>query len=78
MVAFAEALGAYEGVSTEDLRTKSIGLTSLFIELIDSQIGCEVLTPRRPEDRGSQVSLLIPEAEKLMGALKVEDVLGDF
>jgi kynureninase len=78
MVAFAESLKVYEGVRTEQIWEKSRALTSLFIDLIDREIGCAILTPRDPDRRGSQVSLLTPQAEKLMIALRQEGVIADF
>jgi kynureninase len=78
MAVFDEALKVYEGVRTDQVREKSRALTSLFIELIDREVGCEILTPREPDRRGSQVSLLMPQAEKLMLALREEGVIGDF
>lgn len=78
MVALNEALKAYEAVSVEQVREKSVALTALFIDLLDREVGCDVLTPREPERRGSHVSLKIPQAEKLMAALADEGVIGDF
>lgn len=78
MVALNEALKAYEAVRVEQVREKSVSLTALFIDLVDRGVGCEVLTPREPERRGSHVSLKIPQAEKLMSALADEGVIGDF
>ena len=78
MVALNEALKAYEAVRVEQVREKSVALTALFIDLVDRGVGCEVLTPREPERRGSHVSLKIPQAEKLMSALADEGVIGDF
>ena len=78
MVSLNEALKAYEAVSVEQVRKKSVALTSLFIELIDREVGCDVLTPREPKHRGSQVSLKVPQAENLMSMLSEEGVIGDF
>ncbi len=78
MVALDEALTAYEGVAIDQVREKSIALTTLFIDLIDREVGSELLTPRQPRDRGSQVSLLVPQAEELMLALGDEGIVGDF
>jgi kynureninase len=78
MVTLNEALKAYEAVSVEQVREKSVALTALFIDLIDRDVGCEVLTPREPQQRGSQVSLRTPQAEKLVSALSQEGVIGDF
>ena len=77
MVVLDEALKAYDGLHIGQVREKSIALTSLFIDLIGHEVG-EVLTPRQPEQRGSQVSLVIPQAEKLMTRLRGEGVIGDF
>jgi kynureninase len=78
MAALDHALDAYRGVSIDQVRHKSMTLTSLFVELVDRQIGCEVLTPREPAQRGSQVSLMLPRAEKLMRALHDEGIVADF
>ncbi|HKZ21324.1 MAG TPA: kynureninase [Acidimicrobiia bacterium] len=78
MAALNEALKAYEAISVEQVREKSVALTALFIDIIDREVGCEVLTPREPQQRGSQVSLKTPQAEKLISALSNEGVIGDF
>jgi kynureninase len=78
MAALHEALTAYEGILIETVRAKSVRLTSLFIDLIDREVGCQVLTPRLPAERGSQVSLLLPEAEKLIASLQDVGVIADF
>ena len=78
MAGLNEALKAYEAIGVEQVWKKSVALTTLFIDLIDREVGCEVLTPREPQQRGSQVSLRIPQAEKLMSMLSNEGVIGDF
>jgi kynureninase len=79
LLALEDAVGLMAGVSTADLRAKSVGLTTLFIELVAA--GCpdvEVVTPRDPDCRGSQVSLRLPNAFPLVRALAERGVLGDF
>jgi len=54
------------------LRTKGIALTELIIRLADAwlvPLGFAVVSPRRPERRGSHVSLRHPEAKNVVRAL---------
>jgi kynureninase len=80
LVALDAALDAFDGVDLADLRGKSLGLTSLFVELVDAWAGAEVevVTPRRDSERGSQVSLRHPHAYGLVQALIAHGVVGDF
>ena len=64
----------------EQIRDKSLRLSSLFIELVERQCsghGLELLTPREPERRGSQVCLRHPQAWPIMQALIARGVVGD-
>jgi kynureninase len=64
------------------LRTKSIALTELFIALVEARCadgGLRLVTPRRPEERGSQVSFATTAAGyAIMQALIDRGVIGDF
>lgn len=63
------------------LRRKSLSLTSLFIELVEGRcdgLGLELVTPRAPARRGSQVALRHPQAYAVMQALIEKGVVGDF
>jgi kynureninase len=64
------------------IRKKSVRLTNLFIELVDRRCaghGLSVVTPREPEQRGSQVSLAHPDGGySIMQALIARGVVGDF
>ncbi|MFT3776621.1 MAG: kynureninase [Minicystis sp.] len=64
------------------LREKSLALTSLFIELVESRCrghGLTLVTPREPRLRGSQVCLAREEgAYALVQALIARGVIGDF
>jgi kynureninase len=63
------------------VREKSLALTDLFIELVESRcrgFGLELITPRDRAIRGSQVSFRHPEGYAIMQALAEHGVLGDF
>ncbi|MEO7057391.1 MAG: kynureninase [Caldimonas sp.] len=63
------------------LRQKSIALTTLFIDRVESLCegqGLELVTPREPAERGSQVSFAHVEAFAVMQALIERGVIGDF
>jgi kynureninase len=81
MVALQAALSAFDGVGIERLRAKSLALTQQVIDFADQRLagfGVEVVTPRRPELRGSQVSLRMPDAYQVCQALIERGVIGDF
>jgi kynureninase len=63
------------------IREKSLALTTLFIELVESRLrrfGLELATPRDTVVRGSQVSFRHPEGYAIMQALIHDGVIGDF
>ena len=64
------------------LREKSLRLTALFIDLVESRCagdGLSVVTPRDSNARGSQVSLAHPsDGYAIMQALIARGVIGDF
>jgi kynureninase len=74
------ALDAFHGVEVAVLREASLSLTDYFIELVDARLGdrVEVVTPREPGRRGSQVSLRHPQAYGVVQALIARGVVGDF
>jgi kynureninase len=81
MVALQAALSAFDGVDSDRLRAKSLALTQQVIDFADQRLapfGVEVATPRRPESRGSQVSLRMPDAYQVCQALIERGVIGDF
>ncbi|MEO6500559.1 MAG: kynureninase [Jatrophihabitantaceae bacterium] len=81
MAALQAALSAFDGVSMDRLRAKSLALTQQVIDFADQRLarfGVEVVTPRRPELRGSQVSLRMPDAYQVCQALIERGVIGDF
>ena len=81
MVALDAALDAFDGVSIDALRAKSVELTELFIRLADERLtayGVSVASPRNPAQRGSQVSLRHEQAYAVVQALIARGVVGDY
>ncbi|MEM9321063.1 MAG: kynureninase [Pseudomonadota bacterium] len=73
------ALDAWDGVSINDVRKRSIDLCELFIDEVSRQ--CPELTLASPRDarhRGSQVSLRHTHGYAIMQALIAQGVIGDF
>jgi kynureninase len=79
LLALEAALTAFDGVDLAGLRAKSLSVTGFFIDCADALLGgaFEVVTPRSPQRRGSQVSLRHPDAYALVQALAARDVIGD-
>lgn len=70
------ALHRFEGVDLAELRRTSERLTQRAIERADD-LGLEVVTPRDPRERGSQVSVRHEHAWEVMQALIESGVVGD-
>ncbi|WP_067965825.1 kynureninase [Nocardiopsis trehalosi] len=75
--ALGAALDVWEGVDLDLVRAKSLAMTGLFLELT-APAGLASATPRAPERRGSQVSLLHPDGYAMVRALGERGVVGDF
>ena len=63
------------------VRAKSLGLTSLFIRLVEERLAdhpLELVTPREDSRRGSQVSYRHPHGYAVMKALIADGVVGDY
>lgn len=73
------ALDAFDGVGPGALQARAEALTSLFVDLVDEQVGdaVEVVSPRAADRRGAQVSLRHPAAYRVMQALIDRGVVGD-
>ena len=80
LTALDAALEVFDGVAVADLRAASLSLTGYFIDLVDARLGgaFEVVTPREPDRRGSQVSLRHEQAYGVVQALIERGVVGDF
>ena len=81
MLALEAALTAFADVPMEAVRAKSLALTELTIAFADRELaehGVDVVTPRDPARRGSQVSLRMPHAYEVSQALIARGVIGDF
>ena len=75
------ALTAFDGVPMSAVRTKSLSLTRLFLELAEevlTPLGFTVVTPREDDERGCQVSLRHEEGYGVVQALIARRVVGDF
>lgn len=75
------ALDIWDEVDMTALREKSLGLTDLFIALVEEKCaayGLELESPRDRAKRGSQVSFSHPNAYEIMQALIARGVIGDF
>ena len=76
LVALDHALRRFADVDLADLRDRSLALTDRAISRADA-LGLEVVTPRDPDRRGSQVSLRHQHAWEVMQALIAAGVVGD-
>lgn len=81
LVALDASLDVFSGVALAELRSKSIALSELFIERIDSApslSGLELLSPRRAEQRGSQLAYRHSHAFAISQALIDHHIVVDF
>lgn len=81
MSALDAALDLFEGVRVEALRRKSLALTDLFIEALDTHDALgevSLLTPREHGARGSQISIAHPQSWAISRALIETGVVADF
>jgi kynureninase len=68
-------------VPMQVLREKSLRMTALFMALAEQELapfGFQIVTPREPARRGSQVCLRHPQAWPICQALIAQGVIGDF
>jgi kynureninase len=73
------ALDAMEGVEVAALRQKSLALTELFMARVAAlSPGLEVMTPREPSLRGSQVGISFDKGYAVIQAMIERGVIGDF
>ncbi len=75
------ALQVFSDVSMQQIREKSLGLTSCFHQLVQQQAALAeltLITPLKPEERGSQLAYQHPAAYALCQALIKRGVIADF
>jgi kynureninase len=73
------ALDAMEGVEVAALRQKSLALTELFMARVAALLPhLEIVTPRAPSLRGSQVGISFDKGYAVIQAMIARGVIGDF
>ena len=61
------------------LRQKSLALTELFMARVAALLpDLDIVTPRQPEQRGSQVGIAFDQGYAVMQAMIARGVIGDF
>ncbi|WP_371617087.1 kynureninase [Streptomyces sp. NBC_00454] len=81
MLALDAALDAWDGVSVEAVRAKSLALTDFFLECVAAYVPAGQVEPVTPTEHGlraSQVSLRTANAAEIMRELIARGVIGDF
>ncbi|WP_158964182.1 kynureninase [Chachezhania sediminis] len=79
MAALEAAMDVWDMADIHDVRTRSIALSELFIREVESSCpGLELVSPRDPQVRGSQVSFRFENGYAAMQALIDRGVIGDF
>ena len=75
------SLDVFDRADLDQLRTKSLALADLFLEVLAGSASAqevEVVTPVAPEQRGSQLSLRHASAYPIVRNLIARGVVGDF
>lgn len=80
LAAMEGALSVWDQASIEQVRTKSLAMTDLFIALVEERLPgvFELVTPREHAKRGSQVALRHADGYAVIQALVERGVIGDF
>jgi kynureninase len=81
MKSLEAALEIFSEVSMADIRSKSMGLTGLFVDLFDAHLaplGFTLASPRDPESRGSHVALGFTGGKALVDQMSTEGIVADF
>lgn len=79
--ALEEGLNTFAGVAMQTIRDKSLALTDVFCQLMDShcgEFGFSCVTPKEHDARGSQLSFTHTNASAIMQTLIARGVIGDF
>jgi len=73
------ALDALQGVDVAALRARSLALTDLFMARVAALLpDLEIITPRQPSLRGSQVAIAFEHGYAVVQAMIERGVIGDF
>jgi kynureninase len=75
------ALSVFEDVDMHELRTKSVNLTELFLQLVDNNENLNnlvLISPRGPSHRGSHLAFTHPKAFSICQRLIEQGVIADF
>lgn len=80
LVAAEVGISVTADAGMDAIRTKSLDLTDMFMDGIDSEpgLGLSIVTPREPESRGSHVTLAHENALQISKALRARGVIPDF
>jgi kynureninase len=79
LAALEASLDIWETVNIKDVRETSIQLTDQFIKGVEQKCPMlQLITPRKPENRGSQVSFSFKHGYAVMQACIERGVIGDF
>jgi kynureninase len=79
LAALEASLDIWETVNIKDVRETSIQLTDQFIKGVEQKCSMlQLITPRIPENRGSQVSFSFKHGYAVMQACIERGVIGDF
>ncbi|MEP9364649.1 kynureninase [Nocardioides sp. CN2-186] len=81
LAALESTLLMWQEIDLDQVRAKSLALTDLFIDLVETRLGAwvsEVVVPRDHAARGSQVSVRVDNGYAVMQALIDRGVIGDF
>jgi len=79
--ALKAALDLFDDVDLAQVRTKSLALTNLFMQLIQpicSEFALSIITPRAEAERGSHVAVSFAHGYEAMQALIARGIIGDF
>lgn len=79
LAALDAALDIWDEIDMAQIRARSLALSELFLREVEAR--CPQLTlisPRNPDDRGSQISFQFDDGYAVMRALIDRDVIGDF
>lgn len=75
----AVSLAMFDEVGMTALRERSVALTAFLEMAIDSLVpDAEIITPRDPTARGSQLSIRLPDASSRLAAIETLGVAADF